>query len=255
MIDLHCHILPNTDDGSKDLEESLKMLKEAKEAGFDTICCTPHYFEQRFIKTKEENEQMMIRLKAKALEEKIDINILLGNEVYISEKIVDTIKEKKVSCLGNTNYLLIELPMNQEIKYLDQILDEIIEMGYRIIIAHPERYLYVQKNPNYLIEFVNRGIYFQSNYASILGKYGKGAEKTVKILLKKNLIHILSTDTHRENSIYTYVDECKKRIEKIVDEKYFDILTQANLKLVLDNENLITLEPKKKKMLFWYKEY
>lgn len=253
MIDLHSHILPNTDDGSGSLEESLNMLKEAKIAGFDTVCCTPHYFEQRYLKTKEQNIETISKLKAKAIEENIDINIILGNEIFISEKTLEAIECKKISCIGNTEYLLIELPMNQEIKYLREHLSEIMDKGYKIIIAHPERYLYVQKNPDYLIDFIDRGILFQSNYASILGRYGKGAEKTVKILLKNQLIHLFATDSHREKSIYTRMDEIQNKIRKVIDEEYFDILTKENPKLLLNNEDLITLEPMKKKKFFWEK--
>lgn len=247
MIDLHTHILQETDDGSKNIEQSIRIIKEAKNAGFDTICCTPHYFEYNFIKTKEENQEKINTLRAKAIEENIDIKLILGNEIYISDKIIDNIDKKVVSCIGDTNYLLIELPMTQEIKYLHEIFTEILNKGYKIIIAHPERYKYVQKNPDYFLEFIDRGIYFQGNYGSIIGKYGNDAKKTIKTLLKKNLIHILSTDTHRDNSIYLEMDKVNKKLKKIVDEKNLKILTEENPLLLLSNNELITLEPKIKK--------
>lgn len=247
MIDLHTHILPETDDGSKSIEQSIKILKEAKEAGFNTICCTPHYFEHSFIKTKEENEEKINTLRARVIEEKIDINIILGNEIYISDKIIENIDNQIVSCIGNTNYLLIELPMTQEIKYLHEIFTEILNKGYRIIIAHPERYKYVQKNPEYFIEFINRGIYFQGNYGSIIGKYGLEAQKTIKKLLKKNLIHVLSTDTHRDKSVYLEMDKINKKLKRIIDDKSFKILTEENPILLLSNNELIIQEPKIKK--------
>lgn len=250
MIDLHTHILPETDDGSKNIEQSIKMLKEAKEAGFDTICCTPHYFEHRFTKIKEENEEKINALRAKAAEEKIDIKIILGNEIYIYDKIVENVKDNNISCIGDTNYLLIELPMNQEIKYLHEMFTEILNSGYRIIIAHPERYKYVQKNPNYFIDFINRGIYFQGNYASIIGKYGSEAKKTIKTLVKNNLIHMLATDVHRDNSIYKDMKKIEKRLRKILKEREFDILTKENPLLLITNNELVTLEPKQKKKIF-----
>lgn len=252
MIDLHTHILPETDDGSKNMEQSINMLKEAKNAGFNTVCCTPHYFENRFIKNKRENEDKISSLRAKAIEEKIDINIVLGNEIYINDKIIDNLDSKKISCIGNTKYLLIELPMTQEIKYLHEAFTEILEKGYKIIIAHPERYKYVQKNPNYFVDFINRGIYFQGNYASILGFYGREAKKTIKKLLKRNLIHILATDTHRDKTIYLEMDKINKKIKKIIGEKDFNIYTEENPKLVLNNSELITKEPKIKFLSKYY---
>lgn len=251
MIDLHTHILPNTDDGSKSTRQSLNMLREAKNAGFNIICCTPHYLEQKCLKTRKENIPTIRKLREDALKNNIDVKIELGNEIYINEGILEEIEEKKVSCIGKSNYLLVELPMKQELKYLDEIFLRIIEKGYRIVIAHPERYTYVQKDPNYLVDFIKMGIYFQGNYGSVIGRYGKTAEKTIRTLLKNNLIHILSTDAHTDNSMYLEMDEINKKILKIIDEEYLNLLSSLNPKLLLKNENLLVPKPKIKKDKFF----
>lgn len=251
MIDLHTHVLPNTDDGSKKLEQSLNMLREAKEAGFNIICCTPHYLEQKCLKTRKENIQTIKSLREAVKENGINVKLLLGNEIYIYEKILEELESNKISCIGKSNYLLIELPMKQEIKYIDEVFLKIIGKGYRIIIAHPERYTYVQKDPNYLVKLIKMGIYFQGNYLSIIGGYGKPAEKTIKTLLKNNLIHILATDSHSDNSIYKKMDEINKKINKIIDEEYFKVLSYVNPKLVLKNEKLLVPKPKIKKEIFF----
>jgi protein-tyrosine phosphatase len=97
MIDLHSHILFETDDGSNNIEESIKMAKEAFEAGFTTICCTPHYLEPIYIKTKKENEEKLNKLKEALEKENIKMELLLGNEIFVVQNIDKLIKEEKVS--------------------------------------------------------------------------------------------------------------------------------------------------------------
>ena len=95
------------------------------------------------------------------------------------------------------------------------------------------------------------GIYFQGNYGSVIGRYGKTAEKTIRTLLKNNLIHILSTDAHTDNSMYLEMDEINKKILKIIDEEYLNLLSSLNPKLLLKNENLLVPKPKIKKDKFF----
>lgn len=223
MIDLHSHILFETDDGSSSIEESIEMAKEAYEAGFTTICCTPHYLEPQYINKKKENKEKVEILQNKLDQRNINIKLELGNEIFIAQNIEELINMEKASTIGDSEYILIELPMFQK---LTNAVDIIRNLPYsKIILAHPERYEYVQKDISYLSEFIEMGVLLQGNYESILGKYGSQAQKTLKKLLKQHKIDLLSTDTHRKNSTYKKFFEVEKKLRKIVKEDYYRDLT------------------------------
>lgn len=251
MIDLHCHIIPAIDDGSRNLEESKEMAKEAENSGFTHIFCTSHFMEEEYI-LKNKNQALLNKLREDLLRESIDVNLYNGNEVYISKGIISWIKKNKFQTLNNSKYILMELPMAKKPSYTDEIVFQILLQGYTPIIAHPERYEFVQEDPNILIEFIKSGVLFQMNYGSIIGAYGKRVEKTATILLKSNMIHFFGTDTHRKNSIYTKMDKIILKIKKIIGEETFEKLSTLNPKTVAENKDLKITEPlvHKKHFLF-----
>ena len=233
MIDLHSHILFETDDGSKTIEESIKMAKEAESAGFTTICCTPHYLEPRYIKTKEENKQTLERLKQELSNSEINIELVLGNEIFITNNIEELVDSKKTSTLGESEYILFELPLFQK---LPNAIDILRNLPYsKMILAHPERYEYVQKDLSYLDDFIEMGILLQCNYESIIGKYGRRAQKTIKKLLKQRKIDLLSTDAHKPLSTYSRMVEIEKKLRKVIKEDYYKSLTEETPRDILKN--------------------
>ena len=233
MIDLHSHILFETDDGSKTIEESIKMAKEAESAGFTTICCTPHYLEPRYIKTKEENKQTLERLKQELSNSEINIELVLGNEIFITNNIEELVDSKKTSTLGESEYILFELPLFQK---LPNAIDILRNLPYsKMILAHPERYEYVQKDLSYLDDFIEMGILLQGNYESIIGKYGRRAQKAIKKLLKQRKIDLLSTDAHKPLSTYSRMVEIEKKLRKVIKEDYYKSLTEETPRDILKN--------------------
>ena len=180
MIDVHCHLVYEVDDGSKNKEETIIMLEEAKRAGFTDIILTPHYMQDYYIepsaKIKEKIDTFYEDVK------NIGINLYQGNEIYATRDIVDLIKDSKAMSLNNSRYVLFELPMQDMPMNLDEIIYLLLENKYIPIIAHPERYRYVQENPNILIEYIEKGVLFQSNLVSIIGVYGNTIKETVKKL-------------------------------------------------------------------------
>lgn len=251
MIDLHCHILPGIDDGSSDIGTSVQMAKDAKAAGFDTLFCSSHYMIPHYTSPKEDNLRLIENLKERLKEENIDLSLKFANEIYINESIVELLKEEKIANFEGTNYVLVELPLNQEVRYAEEILDELMDYGYSVILAHPERYAFVKKDPNRVIPFIEMGVVLQSNYASIIGKYGDDAKKTVEKLLKAKMINCLATDCHRPNSIYIRMETIKTELKKYIDEDYFDNLTNINPQKILNDEDIVRYEYSKIKNSFF----
>lgn len=236
MIDVHSHMIPNVDDGSHSVEETFKMIEEAKQAGFTDIILTSHFLLNHY----ETNANELVFWKEKIQEimnaRNYGVNLHSGMEIYISNQIQDLIKEKRLLTLANSRYMLIELPLSSTVKYLDYVIYTLQSLSIQPIIAHPERYKYVQENPDLVEEYIDKGALIQCNYGSIEELYGKAAKKTLKILLKKNNVHFLGSDCHREESIYLVIPQAIRKIKKIIGEDEFYKISTINPKKILDDE-------------------
>ena len=234
MIDFHSHILPQIDDGSISIEETINILKEAKQVGFTKVISTSHYINGYY----ESNEIERTELLEKIKQENVDVELYLGSEIYISENIVELLKDRKASSINNSRYVLFELPMGNETFLAKEMIYRLIENNYIPVIAHPERYSYVQDNVEYVRDLKEMGAMFQANYGSIIGLYGKKAEKTVEKLLKEDLIQFLGSDVHREEHVYVFIPKILKKLSKIISKEKIEEITEVNPQKVLNNEGI-----------------
>lgn len=236
MIDIHSHIIPNVDDGARSVEETFNILKEAQEAGFTDVILTSHFLLNYY----ETNAQELIFWKEKLQEvlkkQGTKINLHSGMEIYITNQMEELLENKKILTLANSGYMLIELPLATNVKYFDYVVYYLEAKGIKPIIAHPERYKCVQKDPDIVEEYIKKGCLIQCNYGSIVNLYGREAEKTIKTLLKKNQVHFLGSDVHRENGTYLIILDAIKKIRKIIGENKINELTTINPKKILQNE-------------------
>ncbi len=236
MIDIHSHIIPNVDDGARSVEETFNILKEAQEAGFTDVILTSHFLLNYY----ETNAQELIFWKEKLQEvlkkQGTKINLHSGMEIYITNQMEELLENKKILTVANSGYMLIELPLATNVKYFDYVVYYLEAKGIKPIIAHPERYKCVQKDPDIVEEYIEKGCLIQCNYGSIVNLYGREAEKTIKTLLKKNQVHFLGSDVHRENGTYLIILDAIKKIRKIIGENKINELTTINPKKILQNE-------------------
>ena len=239
MKDLHSHILMNIDDGSKDLKSSLAILKKAQEENVTDIILTPHYIKNsNYAANNRKKLELLEILKEEARKNEININLYLGNEVYIDNGILSLIEQGEIATLNQSRYILIELPFMNKLQNLKEIIFELIRHNYIPIIAHPERYQYVQDNPLELQEYLYMGVLFQGNCKSLLGSYGKTAKKTLKILLKNNMIHFLASDIHKKEDNYN-LEKVNKKLLKIVKDKQTVLnLLDRNFDKVIHDEEI-----------------
>ena len=229
MIDIHSHLLFGVDDGAKSLEESIDVLKDLANYGYTDIILTPHYIKgSAYNSSRKENFKKLDVLKKALIENNISINLYLGNEIYIDDDLLELFKKGEISTLNNTNYALIELPMSGVYEGYKEIFSELISKGCRVILAHPERYKSFQKDFNKIYELENIGVLFQSNLDSINGRYGEGAEKTIRRLLQEKKIAFLATDIHQKKHDYHKWEEAKTEILKYITNEEFNILIKEN---------------------------
>lgn len=215
MKDLHSHLLFGIDDGCSDIHESINLVKKASEQGITDMMITPHYIEDsRYNCCNKEKKELFSRLVKEVKKEKIDINLYLGNEVYITENIISLLKKKEIMTLNNSRYLLIEFPFGNMLYNTKDLIYELVVAGYVPIIAHPERYKLFQRHPEHMEEYLRMGVLLQGNYKSLFGKYGKEAKKTLKYFLQKGWITFIGSDCHHEEDFK--VKRVKKKLKSIV---------------------------------------
>lgn len=236
MIDFHSHILPGIDDGAKNLEQSIAMVNEAKKVGFTKIISTSHYMEN-YYECNEKNRKELLEQVQKNVN---GIELCLGNEIYITNNIIELLQNGQASSINGTKYVLFEFPLITTRPMNDkEVIYRLVENGYIPIIAHPERYPFIQENPDYLFELEEMGALFQANYGSIIGMYGLKAKKTLKILLKSNLVSFFGSDVHRPEQVYNKMPKIIKKLKKIISNEEFEEFTEINPEKVLKNENII----------------
>ena len=240
MIDIHSHIIPGIDDGCENLSESLDLIIKLKELGFTKLVLTPHYIENsNYCLNNKSKIKEFNSLKKHIKEKNIDIDLYLGNEIYINFEIINLIKKNEVYPINNTKYLLIEFPLYNEINNIEDHLYDLKVKGYIPIIAHPERYRYFQKNYKKMVELYKNGILFQVNYGSILGYYGNEAKKLIKYALKNNMASFIATDIHKVNSpLLNTFDKAVNKIKKITGEEKFKEITEINPLKVIENKEI-----------------
>ena len=236
MIDIHSHIVFGVDDGSKDIEQSIKIIKEAYKAGFNKIIATPHYFEDYYEADKEEISKRISIIGERLKLENCPVQIFQGNEIYITENINELLENEKAVTLADSQYVLFELPLNAEVMNLNQIVYQILEKGRIPILAHPERYPFVKKDPKSLFSLAEDGVLFQCNYGSAIGQYGSDAKRTLKKLLKYNLVSFLGSDVHRPKTIYPNINEALNKLEKLIGKERLYELTTLNPQKIINGQ-------------------
>ena len=243
MIDIHSHILPNIDDGARSIEETFNLIKEAQKAGFEAIISTSHYMEN-YYETDVPEREVWVKAICENLQTKnIETNLYLGNEIYFSDNIIELLEQRKASTINNTSYVLFELPLNAEPMNLYDVVYEMLQYKLVPILAHPERYSYVQKDPDLVYDLIEKGVLMQANYGSIIGQYGEKAQIIVRKFFENNMVHFLGSDVHRPNTIYPKIPQILREIESIIGSEKLEELTTKNPKLLLNNKKIEIEEP------------
>lgn len=250
MIDIHSHIIPGIDDGAKNIETTLEMLKAAERDGTKKIIATPHYCIGYGEASIEEIKIKVKNLNDKAKAENIDIEIYSGQEVYFSENMLEDYEEGIIGTLNDSRYMLIEFPVAKFDSNIFDIVYEFQVKGIVPIIAHPERYLPIIEEPVFINKFIEEGYLFQLNSGSIEGKFGKKVKNTSELLMKNGIYSFIGSDAHNEKTRSVGLSEAMKIINQLADGKEDFFI--SNSEKILDNKKMDFLgnKIKKKKSIF-----
>lgn len=227
-IDIHSHILPGMDDGSKNMEQSLEMLKIACEEGVETIIATPHNMPGKGCPDREVVAGKVEQLKAAAKEAGLTIEILMGTEYYYREDILEILEQERGITMAGTDKVLIEFEPTTEKKYIRNAVRELLSMGYKPIVAHVERYMkLMDKRFESIIELRKMGALIQVNSGSVAGDNGWKTKRATRALLKAGLVDLLGSDAHSTGRRAPRMKACADYVNRKLDKKYAGYLLHA----------------------------
>ena len=242
MIDIHCHILPDLDDGAASLEESLEMARIAAYSGVTDIIATPHFRGEA--ESLDMNEGIDYRFKAltEALERwRVPIRLHRGAEILCTPNTPLLAEQKQLPTLGQSHYVLTEFYFNETFSFMDHCLQKISAQGYIPVVAHPERYDTVQWDPEQLRRWASRGYVFQVNKGSVLGSMGRRAEQPAHALLELGLVHLFASDAHGCDMRTPHMEGLRRWAEECCDPECAHILTVENPGRILKDRPMMEL--------------
>lgn len=245
MIDLHCHILPQLDDGPDTLIESLMMAEEAAAQGISRILCTPHHNIGKYWNPKNKVIMAVAEFQKILDENKILITLYEGQEIRISGNLYDQVQKNLLLFIDEGNkYLLIEFPTETIPVYTKKLFMNLINHGIRPIIVHPERNEYFANHLDQLADLTEIGALSQMTAPSYLGNFGSQVKLNAQKMIELGLIQLIGSDGHSINhrkvrlaEVYSelakdyspdFVEELKNNAETIFDGG--DIKRKVHLK-------------------------
>lgn len=234
IIDIHSHLIFGVDDGAKTLEDSIKTINLLEKLNISKVICTPHlcHGDIEHIKSIKENY-----LKVREIAKQKNIDLYLGSEILITSETTDLLLKKRLRSLDGKKYVLVEFKRNENMdeEKAISLLEDIIDIGYKPILAHPELYLNY-RNIKFIKKLKEIGILLQLDASSILRK--KTSRKVYiysKKLLKYRLIDIIASDNHsNDKRNYLVMKEAYKVINKKFGQEYTDLLFSINPNEVLN---------------------
>ena len=225
-VDIHSHLLPGLDDGVQTYEESEDIILHFQKIGYRKLITSPHVMSDTYRNTTERILARLAKLQNYLKNQHVEVEIEAAAEYYLDEHVFNMIEENQRMLTFGKNYLLFETNFLNEPFNLKDFIFLATTKGYRPILAHPERYAYIQGNLDKAKDLLDRGVLFQINISSITGHYSKIVQNTVNKLIDKVRVHLLGSDCHH----YQHV----KLVEEAQQMKYF----QKALELPLLNNSL-----------------
>ena len=217
LVDLHSHVLPRVDDGARDLDESLAMLRIAAEQGTATICATPHADRVSPSQVREG----VARLNEAAAAHGLPVEVAAGNEILLSPETVTRLQAGQHLTLNATSYVLVELPLRGPWPGGAELaLSELALAGYRPVLAHVERYPGMQREPGLATRLVDLGVLLQVNTDSLLTRSSSPRRRTAELLLRRHAVHLLASDSHHAQHRPPVLQPALARVAEILDSDY-----------------------------------
>lgn len=242
MIDLHCHILPGVDDGAADLDEALDMAWMSVRSGVKAIVATPHcnlpgngepnYLDHGLL-------DRIIRLRRAIEDQQIPLRLYAGSEVFCTPDVVELLTSQLLLPLAGSRYLLTEFFFDESPQFMDHCLHSLAAQGCRPIVAHPERYDAVQRDPQLAAYWFSQGYLLQVNKGSILGSLGSRSHTAARWILQRGLAHAVASDAHDLQGRSPAMDTLRHHLEDNYSPEYAWVLLHGNPARIVRDKDIL----------------
>ncbi len=239
MIDLHSHILPELDDGARSLRDSIAMARMAVDSGVTVMVATPHCAHD---KTREVQEAWQL-LRQALKENRIPLKLLPGMEIFGTMDTAQMLLEGKLFTLNGSRYPLVEFSFHSDGMEETRILRSICKAGFRPVVAHPERYTYVQHSPGLVNRWHRMGCLLQVNRGSLMGRFGRQAQEMAYELVDRGFAAVVASDAHSPRQRTPWMEDVQKRLETEFSSRCARVLLLENPRHILKNEDIPPVEP------------
>ena len=215
--DMHCHLVPKVDDGSKCIEESVECMKALASVGYKKMILTPHFQTPRFENDEDDIVRRYEEMKRQAADMGVEIDICgIGGEYRIDSGFAKRLENPRFLQIGG-KYVLVEFSLHQQMMGCDEMIFDMQMKGYEVILAHPERYPYLNVGGSRMEQLKNQGVFFQVNVLSLGGFYGEEAKRRAFEMVEGGLVEFLGTDTHNSMYAQALIDLTHNRkVEKLL---------------------------------------
>jgi tyrosine-protein phosphatase YwqE len=220
-VDMHSHLIPGIDDGAKTVEESLELIRILHGFGLKKLIMTPHVMSEFYRNSPEVILEGLEQLRNAVAKEGIAIELEAAAEYYIDEIFFEKIEKKQKLLTFGGNKILVETGFLSKPQILIETFFQLEMAGYQPVYAHPERYLYLHQDSEFLDSLADRNIFFQLNLLSLTGYYSKPIKKFAEKLIDRGLIKLIGTDCHNIRYL--------EALERLPQEKYYHKLMDLTL--------------------------
>lgn len=254
MVDLHCHLLPGIDDGSKSMEISLRLAREATENGITHALLTPHHMNGRYVNHKQDVIRRTKEFQKQINTHNIPLTVFPGQEVRINGQLLEALDRDDILFADTGNrYLMLEFPDDDVPHYTSQMIFDLQQRGIVPVIVHPERNTKIMAQPELIYQLLENGCLSQITASSYVGTFGKKVENFSRQLIAAGQGYIFASDAHnlpgRKYEMRQAFDKLRREFDVGLVDRY-----QHNARLIINGENvplndLRTVQIKKKR--FW----
>jgi len=216
--DMHSHLLPGIDDGSTDMATSLELIRGMQSLGYTKLITTPHILSDMYPNTREGILAKLVEVRQAMREAGMNAELHAAAEYFLDDHVAGLLKNKEPLLTIHANWVLCEFSLAFPSHSLKDILFELQMQDYQPVIAHPERYIYLQQSKDFYDELKATGCLFQLNVLALAGHYGKAVQELAQYLVRKGYYDLLGTDLHHFKHLEALSDAgLVTQLRKLVD--------------------------------------
>ena len=203
QMDMHSHLLPAIDDGAKNMDETLRLIRRFIDLGYKKLITTPHIMSDFYLNTPEIIKAKLAEVRQILRENQMNIEIYAAAEYYLDEGFVEKINKKEplLTLHATKKYVLFETSYMNASPHFDHAVFEMQSQGYQPVLAHPERYVYLFNNFEKLKTWYDKGILFQINTNSLNGYYSLDSKKIAEKLIDNKMVNFIGSDCHKDKHL------------------------------------------------------